>query len=581
MFGQIELAGGRRWQITAEPDVMIRLKRIFPRVRATSRGGIELTATQEIARDLEWVLQRWPMQLSAQDRAALDSAADGHRHREQLVQQVLAGKVTAPRTGHWVRSAIPLRPYQIQGRDLIRAAGATLIVDELGLGKTATALALLEDPAARPALAVTKTALPAQWLRELAKFYPGLVGIQITTGQPHSLLIDGKMPDLVVISYSKLAKWQHHLQGLFRTVIFDEIQELRRSGSQKYLAAQTVSADAAFATGLSATPVYNYGSEMYSIVNVLKPGALGDAYEFGREWCDTSYGLGPKTPVGDPTALRQHLVSQGLFLRRTRADAGIELPPIEIIEQYVPSDPEVLQRLEGDAVEMARLLLKLDASPQQRWRAAGDFDWRLRQITGISKAPFVADVVKLLLESQERLILFGWHRAVYSIWLEQLRHYQPRLYTGSETPKAKDAAVQDFVAGDSRVLIMSLGSGEGVDGLQGSTSTCVFGELAWSPGVHKQAIGRILRPGQTRDMLAYFCISDDGADPVMMEALDLKAMQADLLIEPDPHRDIEPIQPAENRVKALARSFLNRYERRGDNPASLSDLASGETERVA
>jgi hypothetical protein len=262
-------------------------------------------------------------------------------------------------------------------------------------------------------------------------------------------------------------------------------------------------------------------------------------------------------------------MSQGLFLRRTRADAGIDLPPIEIIEQDVPSDSEVLRSLEGDAIEMARLLLEQSSTPQQKWRAAGDFDWKMRQITGISKAPFVADFVKLLLESQQRVVLFGWHRAVYGIWLERLADYNPRLYTGTESPKAKEEAVTAFTSGNARVLIMSLRSGAGLDGLQDVASTCVFGELDWSPGVHKQAIGRLGRPGQHNTTLAYFATTNDGADPVMMETLDIKAMQADLLIEPQSQQDIEPVHHS-NRIQMLARSVLDRHENRSSNDSAAT-----------
>jgi hypothetical protein len=43
----------------------------------------------------------------------------------------------------------------------------------------------------------------------------------------------------------------------------------------------------------------------------------------------------------------------------------------------------------------------------------GDFDWKMRQATGIAKAPYVAEFVKLLLESEQKVVLFGWHRDVY------------------------------------------------------------------------------------------------------------------------------------------------------------------------
>jgi hypothetical protein len=62
-------------------------------------------------------------------------------------------------------------------------------------------------------------------------------------------------------------------------------------------------------------------------------------------------------------------------------------------------------------------------------------------------------------------------------------------------------------------------------------STLVFGELDWSPGPHKQAIGRARRPGQTKRVRAYFCTTDHGSDPVMLETLDVKSMQSQGLIE--------------------------------------------------
>ena len=56
---------------------------------------------------------------------------------------------------------------------------------------------------------------------------------------------------------------------------------------------------------------------------------------------------------------------------------------------------------------------------------------------GHRKAPYVADFVRLLVESGERVVLCGWHREVYAIWLAKLRDLDPVMYTGSETPAEK------------------------------------------------------------------------------------------------------------------------------------------------
>ncbi|SIJ20623.1 DNA/RNA helicase, superfamily II, SNF2 family [Mycobacteroides abscessus subsp. abscessus] len=561
MVGRYQFSNGL-WEIEAEPDIMIKLKRIFPRVAPTVRGTILLTATLEATRDLEWALDRWPMHASAADRQRLRKLAGQHRRAESAIQSILAGG-NLPTEADWVQPAVPMREYQRQARDLVWASGGVLVADELGLGKTFTGLGLLESPAARPALAVTLTGvMPKQWRDELTKFYPMLTSIEVQTGEIHSLKVKDKIADLIVINYAKLHKWQYHLKGVVKTVIFDEVQELRRAESDRYKAAVTISHAADFRTGLSATPIYNYGGEIFNIVDALRPGALGTRMEFAREWCGT-YGLDTKTTVEDPDALRAHLTAQGLFLRRTREDVGIELPPITTVEQYVPSDQDVLREIDGNAVELARLILDQSANPRERWAAAGKFDWMMRQQTGLAKAPFVADFVKLLLQSEQRVMLLGWHHAVYAVWAERLARYNPCMYTGAETNRQKTRTIEAFKNGDCRVLIMSLRSGAGVDGLQDVASTLVFGELDWSPGPHKQAIGRLGRPGQNHHTMAYFCATDEGSDPAVIETLDIKQMQAHGLIESGQHKApvaVEGRAEHYERIQKLAAKLVSRVD---------------------
>lgn len=559
---------GRWWQIAADPDVMIRIKRAIPGVKTSRADALLVSDTEANGRELEWLMQRWTFDMSQRDRSHLDDQANADRKRERTVAGVMTGGERLPRGGDWLTSAHPLREYQQVAVDLIRATGSTLIVDELGLGKTLVGLALLEDPEARPALAVTLTGwLGQQWLNEVKKFYPQLRGTEIKTTKaveefPRLWGRDGRFGyDLIVMNYAKIKDWRHHLAGTVRTVIFDEAQELRRADSQKYDAATHIAEQANIAVGLSATPVFNYGGEIFSVMNALRNGCLGTREEFIREWA--GYGsLGEtnngKVRIQNPEALRSHLTARGLFLRRTREDVGIELPSIETVEQFVPSDPETLNRLSGNAIELARLILAHDSTNTEKFTAARDLNWQVRRETGMAKAPFVADFVKLLLSSEEKVVLFGWHRDVYSIWMERLRDFNPVMYTGSETPAAKAESIHRFLNEDSRVLIMSLRSGAGIDGLQKVCSTIVFGELDWSPGVHRQAIGRLGRPGQTRPVIAYFCNAEEGSDPVMLDTINIKSMEADRLIEPENANATAEPDVSPDRIKRLAASMLDR-----------------------
>lgn len=564
---------GDDWIIDAQPDVAMRLKRVFPRVRATALGHIRIGHSAEVARDLEWVLERWPLEVSESHLKGIKEGASAHRHQQERVTAVLDGTAK--------HASLPMspapdrqpRPYQQSAYDMATTTGALLLADELGLGKTQSSLLALSDPQYRPMLAVTLTGLPRQWVRELNAIFPDLRGVEVTKAKPYDLTDkQGNEPDLIVMNYAKLAGWADHLKGKVRSVVFDEIQELRRSGTQKHMAAQAVANHASLKIGASATPVYNYGGEMYSILQVLAPSLVGDREEFGREWCKAVYGLDQKTSIIDPPGFRAWMSDQGVFLRRTREEVGIQMPPLNVQEYDIDVDSKDWKRLleSSDVAKVASLILDDRAPHRDRWRASGDLDYKMRHATGVAKAPYVAEVAKLLLESEEKIILVGWHRDVWDLWMEALKEYSPVLYTGSESAAGKARAFDAFRDGDSRILMLSLRSGAGLDGLQDACRVVLFGELDWSPGVHKQVLGRLHRPGQTSAVTGYFCVCDYGSDPVMLDTLDLKKIEAEMLINADTTdtAGLEEISPDKktDHLREMARKALrdtSRHQKEG------------------
>jgi hypothetical protein len=565
--------GGQRrgkWAVTAHPEVMIKLKRLFPRVTTTRTDVVTVTDTTEVARDLEMLLYRYPMRVDGQTQARLDAQTKVHRDTETAVAAILTGAPPDRETAAWRTPARPAREYQSVAAALIHEVKRLIVTDALGLGKTTTGLLTLCDPAALPCLFVTLTHLPLQMQRELGKTWPDLTSHIIEKATPYDLRDHGD-PDVVFISYSKLTKWRDHLAGRFRTVIFDEVQDLRRGQvSEKGKAAAHIAADAEYVVGLTATPVYNFGGEAHNLFDIVNPGALGTREEFLREWGSSERvtASGDRHIVVDnPKALSSYLRETGLMIGRTRHEVGRQLPygePVKVAHT-VAADPAVLDRMSGDAIEMARLILDHTATNTDRWQAAGELDSRIRQATGLAKAPYVADVVKMLLETQERVVLWGWHHSVYDVWRERLAHARVRsvLYTGRQTPRLKDAAVRAFTLPlddpwSARVLVMSLRAGAGIDGLQEFCSTGVFGELDWSPKVMDQCLGRLARDGQENEVTGYYLMSDHGADPTMSKILNLKERQARPFEDPD--ADVLAAVPAAgDRMKLLAADLLRRH----------------------
>ncbi len=564
-YGEIAHQDGL-WLVEAEPHVVLRLKRLLPRLSRKAHGTLRITDTVETARELEWFTLRYPMTFrTPAAEARLQERASAHREQETVVAKLLAG-TTPPRD---FRLALPPREYQSVAASLALEMGGLLVADDLGLGKTCTAICMLSDPRTRPALIVTLTHLPRQWAAELQKFAPKLRVHILKKGTPYDLtrpkgarrgqqMLTQEMPDVIISNYHKLAGWADTLAPILHSVVFDEVQELRRGEeSNKGAAAFHIAENVEFRMGLSATPIYNFGGEIFNVLSAIRPHALGTYSEFAEEWCAVSYG--DKAPrIKDPKAFGTYLRDTGLMLRRTRAEVGRELPEVTRIPHHIDCDTSYLDTIETAAEELAAVILSHNPTARgEKLRAAEELSALVRQATGVAKAPFVAEFVRMLVESGESVVLYGWHREVYSLWLERLRAFAPAMYTGSETPTQKEEAKRRFLSGETPVLIMSLRSGAGLDGLQERCRTVVFGELDWSPGVHEQCIGRVHRDGQGDPVAAYFLIADEGSDPIVADVLGVKQGQIEGIR--DPHGGlIERLDVSGDRVRRLAQSYVNK-----------------------
>ena len=247
------------------------------------------------------------------------------------------------------------------------------------------------------------------------------------------------------------------------------------------------------------------------------------------------------------------------MLRRTRADVGRELPPLQKFHITIGADNSALNLVSDRCAELARLILRgQDVNRGDTMRASEEMSNILRQATGIAKAPYVADFVKILIENGEKVLLYGWHRLVYEVWLDQLKEFNPVMMTGSESAAAKQQSKEKFISGESQVLIMSLRAGAGIDGLQYcGCKTIVFGELDWAPGVHEQAIGRVNRDGQPDPVCAYFLVAETGSDPVMVDVLGIKKGQIEGVRNHDSPL-FEKIEQDPDHIKKLARAYLGQ-----------------------
>lgn len=561
--GSIEYQENRnRWVIDCKGQVRNLLKRLFPGVNQFDLEAVKISNSPENCRDILWFLDRYPMHVK--DLKRLKNGAKEHIEIESKVNELLS----AIRPPEDFELALPAREYQKVAASLCELKKGLLLGDKVGLGKSISAICLMSRQKNLPVLVVTLTHLTEQWEKYLNKFAPQLQTHILKTGKPYdlipkkakqtSLFEEPRLPDVIICNYHKLHGWADVLAGLVKYAVFDECQELRRHESLKYVAAKEIAHKAELRIGLSATPFYNLGSEMFNVLEVLSPGSLGTRDEFHREWCFDQR-------LKDPKAFGEYLRREGVMLIRTRKDVGRELPPSCKIVHPIEADLDKLNQIESTATELARVILSANQNYRsEKLEASGEFNVMLRHATGLAKAPYVADFVKILMDSEEKVILYGWHHDVYAVWMEALKEFNPRTYTGKESPKQKEENKNAFIHGDCRVLIISLRAGAGLDGLQEVCRVGVFGELDWSAGVHTQCIGRYDREPESGVLdelgpaFAYFLISEVGSDPIMVDILGLKQTQIDGVIEENVEL-LEELQIEPGHIKRLAEDYLSKH----------------------
>lgn len=543
-----------RWQVSdLPPHVAIRFKQMFPRVPVASSGPFYLNDNADTAADIDWFISRYPLDMSPDDAAYLASRSTLFYDRRSEIGRILLPE-WKPVERKGLLPGQSFRSYQSVFFDYYERAGSLLLVDDIGLGKTYEGLGTALIPGTLPMIIVVEPHLSEQWVDKAQKFIDLRVhGVSKT--KPYDL----PEADIYVFRYTQLSGWVDVLSsGHFKSIVFDEIQQLRHgTASAKGAAAASICASIPRVLGLTATPVYNYGIECFNIVELIQKGVLGTRAEFQREWCEADYS--GKGIVKNPDALGTYLREQQVMLRRSKKDVGqqvMEQPPH--LEWVEPSEKEV-----QDSIALAETLAitALTADFTEAGMAARDFDVRLRELTGIAKAKSVAAYVRMFIETGTPVVLFGWHREVYRIWLEELSDLNPLMYTGSETSAQKDKVKRDFLEGKSDILIMSLRSGAGVDGLQARCSTVIFGELDWSPKIMQQCIGRLDRDGQLDPVFVFYAVTLFGSDPTIIDMHGLKEIQGRGITDPGTQK--ENYQSDGARVKRLAEEWLKS---RGKQP---------------
>ena len=424
---------------------------------------------------------------------------------------------------------------------LLKSSGNALLADDMGLGKTVQTLAYIaSEKQSLPALIVAPLVTLTNWQREIERFMKkkSKNGRIVENDVPTITSIrSGKRGeisnyDFYLINYELLHKRQDDLAKLkIRTLVCDEVQHLRSKTTQKYKAVKTLASmkSMKYRVGLSGTPIYNHGSEIWPIVDILKPGLLGNFKEFCEYFCYQDE-KGKAIVVPNKRDSLRYVLQRDVMLRRKKSDVLKELKDkvryketIDADETYYKNElNKIWSKLEEEQKNAETEFNKL-ASYQRAIQSE-------RQAAGVAKLHHVIDFVKNIMEIEESVVVFCHHKYIHKLLHESLQEFKPSSIIGGQNDKVRQENIDRFQNGDTKLMVAGLRAGSmGINLTR--AKYVIFAELDWSPAIHRQAEDRLHRIGQKNTVFAYYLIGKKTLDEHVANILVDKSYEIDAIMD--------------------------------------------------
>jgi len=407
-----------------------------------------------------------------------------------------------------------MRPYQQRGFEFLSDRTAygvgSILADDMGLGKTLQVLALLlahqkdSGPAPFRVLIVCPASVVSVWLEQAAQFCPTL-DCRPYRGDPDARgeLLHADDWRILIANYAIVRTDADRFGEIaFDLVVLDEAQQIKNPDSQISKVVKSLNTEKTLA--VTGTPLENRLLDLWSIMEFLNPGFLGDKDTFIASY--------------EGTGRRQELARRiaPLILRRTKEAVAPELPPRteEVFRVDLSEEQRTLynaELLRARAIMRERGPIHMLAALTRLRQICCHPELLLKEPTHIPSAKLDAllEMLTELLAEGHSALVFSQFTTMLDIMTEKLTSQQlPWLkITGSTAMEERAERVRTFnQSAESQVFLLSLrAAGTGIT-LTKADYVFIY-DPWWNPAVERQAVDRTHRIGQEKPVFAYRLIS--------------------------------------------------------------------------
>ena len=578
---ELDDAGGELRINRHQAGLFSELESLAASVHTTARWDAQVRSLLELVEgleDAEESTEKVPDK-GSQDSPALQKTSGKKTSRQKNPRQIIPS-CPVP-TG----LQATLRPYQVEGFQWLsflyehRLGG--ILADDMGLGKTVQALALLahaieehraaaERAAERgesvepfaPFLVVAPTSVVANWAAEAERFLPEakVVTITETTAGKTPLAERIAGAHLVLTSYTLLRMDEDAYTGYARTLaravddstgelsapegwgalLLDEAQFVKNTGTRAWSIARAMPARTKIA--MTGTPIENNLMELWALLAIVADGLFPSARAFRDLYArPAESGEDPAHAAATAARLRRRI--RPLMLRRTKELVAVELPAKNDTRVNLPLAPghrriydTHLQR------ERQKVLGLLEDMDKNRFTIFQSLTL-LRRLAldaalidpeayaGVSsvKRDYLVQQLPDLLEKGHRVLVFSQFTSyLKSISARLAEEGIGHLYLDGST-RNRAEVIEAFTSGQEPVFLISLKAGG--FGLNLTEADHVFiMDPWWNPAAEQQAVDRIHRIGQDKEVHVYRLVAEGTIEEKVMQLKESKAALFDAVV---------------------------------------------------
>ena len=410
-----------------------------------------------------------------------------------------------------------------------------LLSDVMGLGKTLQAIAYLaylaENKKLQKALIICPKTLLKNWEDEFRKFVdenkwkPNVLSIEsfraVKESRWKTPLKKGE-PTVIITSYPQIRRnYEKLCEYNFDILICDEAQEFKNPALLLHNAMECLKAKRKFA--LTGTPVENRLSDLWAIMDIVKPGLLRTLRDFQEEFEKPLQSVPDEGPERDMFSEKLKERMGIYFFRRTKKVLKEEgelkecydkissdlfctdrlLQVYHNAEERRKSNPETLIGIIED--------IRLRSSNVTRYP---ENEHSINELIDFNvKLPWLFGIIDSIKKKNEKLLIFERFGANIRMLKYLLEDRYPELYPIkyiNQEIKSKErraSIVAEFEKDPNFGLLLLTPRTAGVGLNLVSANHVVHFTREWNPAKEAQATDRAYRCGQKKDVYVYYPIT--------------------------------------------------------------------------